>query len=168
MVQLARSRLTCIATGKSFWASGGKNTSTAFFGKGWFPVGGVPTSMMCNCRGGGKQRNKRWDTHKQRMLNPNDYWCQPVTFPPAWPLTAKQKRVDSSVLPSILNWAKLAAWPSMGWETFLSTEYSCMAPTTRFCWKGKPIIQYNLRNRRIIGLFQNKNLLNQYCDDDTR
>lgn len=38
-----------MATGKSFWASGGKNTSTAFFGNGWLPVGGVPTSMMCNC-----------------------------------------------------------------------------------------------------------------------
>lgn len=40
---------TCMATGKSFWASGGKKTSTAFLGNGWFPVGGVPTSMMCNC-----------------------------------------------------------------------------------------------------------------------
>lgn len=42
---------TCIATGKSFCASGGKKTSTAFLGKGWFPVGGVPTSMICNCTG---------------------------------------------------------------------------------------------------------------------
>lgn len=40
---------TCMATGKSFWASGGKKTSTAFFGNGWLPVAGVPTSMMCNC-----------------------------------------------------------------------------------------------------------------------
>lgn len=39
---------TCMATGKSFCASGGKKTSTAFFGNGWFPVGGVPTSMMCS------------------------------------------------------------------------------------------------------------------------
>lgn len=39
---------TCMATGKSFWASGGKKTSTAFLGNGWLPVGGVPTSMMCN------------------------------------------------------------------------------------------------------------------------
>lgn len=42
---------TCIATGKSFWASGGKKTSTAFLGNGWFPVGGVPTSMICSCMG---------------------------------------------------------------------------------------------------------------------
>ena len=34
---------TCIATGKSLWASGGKKTSTAFFWNGEFPVGGVPT-----------------------------------------------------------------------------------------------------------------------------
>lgn len=59
------------------------------------------------------------------------------TFPPACPRTAKQNRVDSSVLPSILNCAKPAACPSIGWDTFLSTEYSCMAPTTRFCWKGE-------------------------------
>lgn len=31
---------TCIATGKSVWASGGKNTSTAFFVNGWFPAAG--------------------------------------------------------------------------------------------------------------------------------
>lgn len=37
---------TCMATGKSFCASGGKNTSTAFFGNGWLPVGGVPTSII--------------------------------------------------------------------------------------------------------------------------
>jgi len=37
---------TCMATGKSFDASGGKKTSTAFLGKGWFPAGGDPTSMM--------------------------------------------------------------------------------------------------------------------------
>ena len=37
---------TCIATGKSLEASGGKNTSTAFFGKGWFPAAGVPTSII--------------------------------------------------------------------------------------------------------------------------
>lgn len=37
-----------MATGKSFCASGGKKTSTAFLGNGWFPVGGVPTSMMCS------------------------------------------------------------------------------------------------------------------------
>lgn len=59
------------------------------------------------------------------------------TFPPACPRTAKQNRVDSSVLPSILNCAKPAACPSMGCDTFLSTEYSCMAPTTRFCYRKK-------------------------------
>ena len=41
-------KLTCIATGKSFCASGGKNTSTAFFWNAWFPDGGLPTSIMCN------------------------------------------------------------------------------------------------------------------------
>ena len=40
--------LTCIATGKSFCASGGKKTSTAFFWNGEFPEGGVPTSIMCS------------------------------------------------------------------------------------------------------------------------
>lgn len=34
------SLLTCIATGKSVWASGGKNTSTAFLANGWFPAAG--------------------------------------------------------------------------------------------------------------------------------
>jgi len=43
-----RSPITCMATGKSFMASGGKKTSTAFFGKGLLPVGGVPTSIMCS------------------------------------------------------------------------------------------------------------------------
>lgn len=33
----------------------------------------------------------------------------PLTFPPCWVLTAKVKRVDSSVFPGILNWAKAAA-----------------------------------------------------------
>ena len=55
------------------------------------------------------------------------------TLPPAGLLTAKQKRVEGLAFPSILNSAKAAAWPSIGWETFLSTEYSCIAPTTRFC-----------------------------------
>lgn len=36
---------TCIATGKSFWASGGKKTSVAFFGNGWLPCAGCPTSI---------------------------------------------------------------------------------------------------------------------------
>ncbi len=44
------------------------------------------------------------------------------TFPPACPRTAKQKSVDSSEFPSILNWANPAAWPSIGCDTFLSTE----------------------------------------------
>ena len=37
---------TCIATGKSFWASAGKNTSTAFLGNGWLPAGVWPTSEI--------------------------------------------------------------------------------------------------------------------------
>lgn len=148
------SHCTCMATGKSFWASGGKKTSTAFFGNGWFPVGGVPTSMICSC----KQKPKRWSNHITKVSGKffsRHYWfllfnwlypylsillfAMPVnlTFPPACPRTAKQNRVDSSVLPSILNCAKPAACPSMGWDTFLSTEYSCMAPTTRFCWRGE-------------------------------
>ncbi len=45
---------TCMATGKSVWASGGKNTSTAFFWKGWFPEAGLPTSMMWSWRGEGR------------------------------------------------------------------------------------------------------------------
>lgn len=45
---------TCIATGKSFCASGGKNTSTAFLVNGWFPWGGWPTSIMWSYR----DRNK--------------------------------------------------------------------------------------------------------------
>jgi hypothetical protein len=38
-----------MATGKSFWASGGKNTSTAFLVNGWLPAVGWPTSITCNC-----------------------------------------------------------------------------------------------------------------------
>lgn len=56
-----------------------------------------------------------------------------ITFPPACERTAKQKRVEGLVFPSTLKSPKAAACPSMGWDTFLSTEYSCMAPTTRFC-----------------------------------
>ena len=41
---------TCMATGKSFWASGGNSTSTAFLVNGWFPAGGVPTSITCSCQ----------------------------------------------------------------------------------------------------------------------
>lgn len=58
---------------------------------------------------------------------------RPNTFPPACERTAKQKRVEGLVFPSTLKSPKAAACPSMGWDTFLSTEYSCMAPTTRFC-----------------------------------
>ena len=71
------------------------------------------------------------------------------SLPPAAPLTAKQKRVDSCIviasklhydgfkmishacwLPSILNWMKAAAWPSIGCDTLRSTLYNCIAPTT--------------------------------------
>lgn len=34
-----------MATGKSFCASAGKKTSTAFLGKGWLPAGVWPTSV---------------------------------------------------------------------------------------------------------------------------
>lgn len=60
-----------------------------------------------------------------------------LTFPPACERTAKQKRVEALAFPSTLNSPKAAAWPSMGWDTFLSTEYSCIAPTTRFCCRTK-------------------------------
>jgi len=56
-----------------------------------------------------------------------------LTFPPWAPRTAKQKSVDSALLSGILKLANAAAWPSMGWLTLRSTEYSCIAPTTRFC-----------------------------------
>lgn len=59
-----------------------------------------------------------------------------LTFPPVAERTAKQKRVDSLALPWIFNWAKLAAWPSIGWLTLRSTEYSCIAPTTRLPYKA--------------------------------
>lgn len=64
-----------MATGKSFWASGGKNTSTAFFGNGWLPVGGVPTSMICNCVKG----KKKWE----RDSDFNAIWrsCSKSCFP---------------------------------------------------------------------------------------
>lgn len=60
-----------------------------------------------------------------------------LTFPPACERTAKQKRVEGLAFPSTVNSPNAAAWPSMGWDTFLSTEYSCIAPTTRFCCRAK-------------------------------
>lgn len=56
-----------------------------------------------------------------------------ITFPPAAVRAAKQNNVDISLFPSIWNLAKDAAWPSMGCEQLFSTEYNCIAPTTRFC-----------------------------------
>ena len=60
---------------------------------------------------------------------------QGYTFPPCAPRTAKQNRVDGTAFPGIENWEKAAACPSIGWLTLRSTEYSCMAPTTRFVWQ---------------------------------
>ena len=40
---------TCIATGKSRAASGGKFSSTAFFKMAWLPSAGCPTSITCSC-----------------------------------------------------------------------------------------------------------------------
>ena len=54
------------------------------------------------------------------------------TFAPAAPLAANVKRVDGDVAPSHVYEWKAAAWPSIGWLTFFSLEYSCMAPTMRF------------------------------------
>lgn len=67
---LLSSFCTCMATGKSFWASGGKKTSTAFFGNGWFPVGGVPTSMICSY----KQTNRHSDKSRQDLFL-NTFLC---------------------------------------------------------------------------------------------
>lgn len=64
-----RSFPTCIATGKSVWASGGKNTSTAFFANGWFPVAGWPTSMMCNWKKRTRYRNDHSGIQLQQCQN---------------------------------------------------------------------------------------------------
>lgn len=80
-----------------------------------------------------KQRNSKMD---RQTIHINTTW-QIFTLPPWAPLTAKQKMVDGCVLPSSLRDANAAAWPSIGWLTFLSTEYNCIAPTTRFCCKEK-------------------------------
>lgn len=69
VVNYGRMLHTCMATGKSFCASGGKNTSTAFFGNGWLPVGGVPTSMMCSCA---KEKKYKWETRRFRYKNADD------------------------------------------------------------------------------------------------
>jgi len=61
------------------------------------------------------------------------------TFPPWAPRTAKQKSVDGDAFPGMENCEKAAAWPSIGWLTLRSTEYSCIAPTTRFvCTVNRP------------------------------
>lgn len=111
---------TCMATGKSPCASGGKNTSTAFFWNGWLPWVGVPTSIMWSCK-----RNYIGLTFAKGR------WS--LTFPPCWFLTANVKRVDSEGLPGNCSCANAAACPSMGWLTPRSTEYSCIAPATLFC-----------------------------------
>ena len=46
----------------------------------------------------------------QQILKAN----KTVTFPPCAPLTAKEKSVEFSLFPLSLNWAKAAAWPSIG------------------------------------------------------
>lgn len=56
------------------------------------------------------------------------------TFPAVADLTAKQNRFDGSGFVSNLNCKKQAAWPSIGWLTFLSTLYNCIFPATRFSW----------------------------------
>lgn len=65
-------------------------------------------------------------------------------FPPWTVRTAKQNRVLGSALPSILKVANDAACPSIGCEHFLSTEYNCIAPTTRFCCADIPEIKINI------------------------
>ena len=65
---------------------------------------------------------------------------RPLTLPPCGPLTANMKRVEGLGLPSTVYVAKAAAWPSMGWLTLRSTEYSCIAPTTRFCCTHNPMV----------------------------
>ena len=75
-------------------------------------------------------RGKQWSEYILAITSKMNPTSIMWSLPPAAPLTAKQKRVDSCWLPSILNWMKAAAWPSIGWDTFRSTLYSCIAPTT--------------------------------------
>lgn len=81
---------TCIATGKSFVASAGKKTSTAFLVY-WGAFWAWSISTICS-------------------------------FAPVSVLFAKANNFVSTPDPSILMFAKAAACPSMGWETFLSVE----------------------------------------------
>jgi len=73
---------------------------------------GGTNQNMCNLQSWGLNKLKR------RGLKTKSH----ITFPPWTVRTAKQKRVDVSAFPSILNCANEAAWPSMGCEHFLSTE----------------------------------------------
>lgn len=93
---------TCMETGKSFAASGGKKTSAAFLAKPGAPGGRAPGATSITC-----------------------------SLEPCAPFTAKVNSVDSDVAPSALNCANAAAWPSIGCETFFSTEKSCIAPMMR-------------------------------------
>ena len=54
------------------------------------------------------------------------------SFAPADVFAANVKRVDGVEPPSTVRSAKAAAWPSIGWLTFFSFEYSCIAPMMRF------------------------------------
>ena len=69
----------------------------------------------------------------QYLIHRFSHFTVKLTLPPCTPRTAKVNRVDGFELPCIGNCANAAACPSIGWLTFLSTEYNCMAPTTRFC-----------------------------------
>lgn len=89
---------TCMATGKSVCASGGKNTSTAFLVKGWLPAWGWPTSMMCSYN----RTQTHIITHPNIYSHKLDSWRFCVTFPPAGPRTPKQKRVEAFEFPSSL------------------------------------------------------------------
>ena len=54
------------------------------------------------------------------------------SFAPADVFAANVKRVDGVEPPSTVRSANAAAWPSIGWLTFFSFEYSCIAPMMRF------------------------------------
>lgn len=131
------SGLTCMATGKSFWASGGKNTSTAFFGKGWLPVGGVPTSMMCNCGGGTKKNKKTVEIHTNKecfLQLTTDVSQSPSLQPGLW----QRSRTGSTPLCCRRSWTGQSWLHGLQWAGKPSCRQSTAAwlPPPGFAEKG--------------------------------
>ena len=56
---------------------------------------------------------------------------EPRALAPVAVLAAKVNSVEGVVPPSTVRSANDAAWPSIGWLTFFSFEYSCIAPMIR-------------------------------------